>query len=133
MSKFLTTCSKTGGFLPKYLWASYYNICHIKCCVSLHAISRDWSLFKLVGSKNSVFTHYAGVFLFFCYIYNTIYLIYFQILKFSNLLDFLILLQFKSCFLWKYDLISTNLTFLQFNFLNFCILNFFLILPKFSN
>ena len=42
--------------LPKYLWVSYIN-------ASIHAISRAELPFpKLVGSKNSVYTHYAGKF-----------------------------------------------------------------------
>ena len=52
----LRTCTHTGGCLPKYSWVSYMN-------ASIHAIFRDQLPFqKLVGSKISCLSYYAGIF-----------------------------------------------------------------------
>ena len=46
---------KTGGCLPKYLWASHYIMW--ACTPYL----RDRPLLKFVGSKNYALTYYAGI------------------------------------------------------------------------
>lgn len=64
----LRTCTHTGGCLPKYSWVSYMN-------VSIHAIFRGWlPIPKLVGSKISCLSYYAGkiVNLFFLHSYINI-------------------------------------------------------------
>ncbi len=64
----LRTCTHTGGCLPKYSWVSYIN-------VSIHAIFRGGlPIPKLVGSKISCLSYYAGKFinLFFLHFYLTI-------------------------------------------------------------